>query len=78
MLRNSSREGIVNQLAFLDLHGLPEDYLRNYVQRVYATTPADVQKMAQTYVDPSKIAIVVAGDRKVIAQQLTPYGTIIE
>ncbi|HEY6842615.1 MAG TPA: pitrilysin family protein [Thermoanaerobaculia bacterium] len=78
VLRNSSRDGIVNQLAFLDLYGLPEDYLRTYVQRVYATTPADVQRMAQTYIDPAKISIVVAGDRKVIAQQLAPYGPIIE
>jgi len=78
VLRNSSRDGIVNQLAFLDLYGLPEDYLRTYVQRVYATTPADIQRIAQTYIDPSKISIVVAGDRKVIAEQLTPYGPIIE
>ncbi|HJT16684.1 MAG TPA: pitrilysin family protein [Thermoanaerobaculia bacterium] len=78
VLRNSSREGIVNQLAFLDLYGLPEDYLRTYVQKVYATTPADIQRIAQTYLDPSKMSIVVAGDRKVIAEQLNPYGPIIE
>lgn len=78
VLRNSSRGGIVNQLSFLDLYGLPEDYLRTYVQRVYATTPADVQRMAQTYIDPAKISIVVAGDRKVITDQLNPYGPILE
>lgn len=78
VLRNASRTGIVSQLAFLDLYGLGEDYLRNYVQRVYAVTPADVQRMAQQYIDPSKVAIVVAGDKKVIMEQLNPYGPVIE
>jgi len=78
VLRNASRQGIIAQLAFLDLYGLSEDYLRNYVQRVYAVTPADVQRMTQQYIDPSKVAIVVAGDKKVIMEQLKPYGDVIE
>ncbi|HYO75412.1 MAG TPA: pitrilysin family protein [Thermoanaerobaculia bacterium] len=78
VLRNSSRPGIASQLAFLDLYGLSEDYLRNYVQRVYALTPGDVQRMAQTYVDPSKLAIVVVGDRAQVTEQLKPYGVIAQ
>ena len=73
VLRNSSRLGIALQLAFLDLYGLSEDYVRNYVQRVYALTPADVQRMARTYIDPAKLAIVVVGDRAKVAEQLKPY-----
>jgi len=76
VLRNSSRPGIAAQLAFLDLYGLTEDYLRNYVQRVYALTPADIQRIAQTYIDPSKMAIVVVGDRAQVVEQLKPYGEI--
>ena len=78
VLRNATRTGIIGQLSFLDLYGLGEDYLRNYVQRVYAVTPADVQRMAQQYIDPSKVAIVVAGDKKMIMEQLKPYGDVIE
>lgn len=77
-LQNSSRAGIINQLAFLDLYGLPEDYLRNYVQRVFAVTPADVQRIARQYLDPSKMAIVVVGDKKVIAEQIQPYGDVVQ
>ncbi|HET7436057.1 MAG TPA: pitrilysin family protein [Thermoanaerobaculia bacterium] len=77
VLRNSSRAGIVNQLAFLDLYGLTEDYLRTYVQRIYATTPADLQRMAQSYIDPSKLTIVIAGDASKIREQITPYGEIV-
>ncbi|HYI09051.1 MAG TPA: pitrilysin family protein [Thermoanaerobaculia bacterium] len=76
VLRNSSRSGIAAQLAFLDLYGLSEDYLRNYVQRVYALTPADIQRMARTYIDPAKLAIVVVGDKAQVESQLKPYGEI--
>ncbi len=78
VLRNSSRPGITAQLAFLDLYGLSESYLRNYVQNVYALTPADIQRLAKTYIDPAKLAIVVVGDRAKVAEQLKPYGAIAE
>jgi predicted Zn-dependent peptidase len=50
VLRNSARPGIATQLAFLDLYGLGEGYLRNYVQNVYALTPADIQRLTKTYI----------------------------
>ena len=78
VLRNSSRAGIAGQLAFLDLYGLTEAYLRNYVQNVYALTPSDIQRMARTYIDPARLAIIVVGDRAQISEQLKPYGTIVE
>jgi zinc protease len=78
VLRNSARGAIAGQLAFVDLHGLGEEYLRNYVQRLYAVTPADVQKAAQSYIDPSKLTIVVVGDKKAILDQLKPFGDVIE
>ena len=68
VLRNSSRPGIAGQLAFLDLYGLSEDFLRTYVQRVYALKPVDIQRMAQTYIDPASLAIVVVGDPSVREQ----------
>ena len=76
VLRNSSRPGIAAQLAFIDLYGLSESYVRNYVQNVYALTPAEIQRLARTYIDPAKLAIVVVGDREKVAEQLKPYGVI--
>jgi zinc protease len=73
VLQNSSRAGIIAQLAFVDLHGLPADYLNTYVSRVYAVTPADVQQMASKYIQSDKATIVVVGDKKVIAEQIAPY-----
>ncbi len=73
VLQNSSRAGIIAQLAFVDLHGLSDDYLNTYVSRVYAVTPAEVQQMAAKYVQSDKATIVVVGDKKVIADQVAPY-----
>jgi zinc protease len=70
VLRNSSRSGIATQLAFLDLYGLSESYVREFVQNVFALTPADMQRLARTYIDPAKLAIVVVGDREKVEEQL--------
>ncbi len=75
-LQNSSRTGIINQLRFVDLHGLPASYLEQYVARVLAVTPAQVQALAQKYLRPEQMAIVVAGDRKMVAPQLEPFGKL--
>jgi predicted Zn-dependent peptidase len=73
VLRNSSRRGLVGQLDYIDLHGLGDDYLDTYVQKIYAVTPAQVQAMAKKYIVPDKMTIVVVGDKSKIAEQLTPY-----
>lgn len=73
VLRNSSRTGIIRQLNFLAKHGLGDDYLRDFAQRVWAVKPADVQRIAATYLDPKKMTIVVVGDRKHVDAQLRPW-----
>ena len=76
MLQNSSRSGIISVLELVDLHGLPADFLKTYVKRVSAVTPQDVQRLTQKYIQDDKATIVVVGDRKVIEEQVKPYGTI--
>ena len=66
-LRNSSRGGIIGQLQFVDEQGLGDDYLTGYVRRVLAVTPAEVQRAAQRYLVPGRMAIVVVGDKKTVA-----------
>ncbi len=73
VLSNSSREGIIEQLAFADLHALPENYLSAYVQKVIAVTPQDVQRIARTYIDPEKMTVVIVGDKEKIDGQIKPY-----
>ncbi len=76
VLQNSSRPGIIGQLEFVDLHGLPADYLNGYVARVYAVTPVEVQEMAKKYIQDDRVTIVVVGDRKVIEEQVKAFGPV--
>lgn len=76
VLQNSNRAGVINQLVFLDLHGLDDKYLTNYVQRVFAITPKDVQRIAQSYLLEDKMTMVVVGDKSKIAEQLNPFGKL--
>jgi predicted Zn-dependent peptidase len=57
---------IASQLIPVVVHGLPLDYYNSYVQRIEDVTVADVQRVARQYIDPSKFAVVIVGDRKAI------------
>jgi predicted Zn-dependent peptidase len=74
VLRNSSREGIINQLELLARHGLPDDYLRQYVDKVLAVTPDDVKETAAKYIRDDGMTVVAVGDKKVIGPELAPFG----
>jgi zinc protease len=78
VLQNSSRNGIINQLQFTELHGLGENYLRDLVRKIYAVTPADVQRVAREYLKDDTMTIVIAGDRRVIEEQIKPFGNIMD
>ena len=74
VIRNSSRDGVINQLQFVDFHQLGDNYLNTYVQKVHAVTPEQVQDMAKKYVVKEKLTIVVVGDKQKIADQTAPYA----
>ena len=73
VIRNSSRGALISQLQDVDFQGLGENYLKTYVAKVNAVTPADVQKMTQDYIKPEEMTIVVVGDKAKIADQLTEF-----
>lgn len=74
VIQNSSRGALIGQLRYVDLQGLGEDYLKTYVQKVNAVTPADVQKMTAEYLKPEQMTIVVVGDKSKITEQLAPFA----
>ena len=61
---------IAAALVPVALYGLPLDYYNNYVQSIEGVTQADVNRVAQQYVNPGSLAIVIVGDRKTIEQGL--------
>ncbi len=55
---------IADRLEELVIYDLPDDYFNQYVQRVLAVTGAEVQRVAQKYIDPANVAVIVVGDRE--------------
>ena len=54
---------IANQLVPIVLYDLPLDYYNSYAQQIDRLTQADIQRVAREYIDPSRLAIVIVGDR---------------
>ena len=72
---------ISRRLEDMLTYRLPDDYFSRYVANINAVTSSDVQRVARTYIQPDKLAVVVVGDRKVIepsirALNLGPINTL--
>jgi predicted Zn-dependent peptidase len=57
---------IAGMLADMVTYNLPETYFNTYVKEVLSVKKEEVQKMAQEYVVPEGMIVVVVGDRKKI------------
>jgi len=73
VIRNSSPDALIAQLQFVDSQGLDRSFLSSYVRKVMAVTPQDIQRVSESYIVPSKMTIVVVGDKSKITEQLKPY-----
>ena len=47
------------------------------MKNVRAVTPADVQRMARTWLDPARMTVVVVGDPAQVTEQVRPFGEIV-
>lgn len=70
VLQNSSRTAIINQLWFLESHGLALERLQTYVQKVNAVTPEELSRLASEYLTVDKMTLVIVGDGKTVTPQL--------
>jgi predicted Zn-dependent peptidase len=63
------------------VYHLPDDYFSKYVENIQAVTAAEVQRVAQKYIQPDRMIVVVVGDLKTIepgirAVNLGPIKTL--
>src|SRR5438876_6790209 len=56
------------------IYKLPDDYFSKYVQNIQAVTTAEVQRVAQKYIQPSRFIVTVVGDRQQIEPQIRPLN----
>ena len=77
-IRAETQEGITNLIVNQLLYGLPADYLQTYRKNVEAVSADDVRRVAQKYVRPSEMAMVIVGDAKEILPQAMSYAESVE
>jgi len=62
--------GIAAHVGELAVHGLPDDYWNRYADAVRAVDAAAVRRIAQKYLDPSRLTLVLVGNPAQIRPQL--------
>ena len=78
-IRLETQEGLIDQLVQIRMHGLPEDYLRTYRDRVSAVTREDVRRVANLYVTPDSASVVIVGDAREVREQAAPFaGRVVD
>jgi zinc protease len=64
---------IASRLVDMELYGLPEDYFDRYRENIGAVTKEDITRVANEYLDPDRLLIVIVGSAKEIRE---PLGTL--
>jgi len=73
VLQNSTPQGIIGQLNFLDFHGLDDSYLTDRVKHIYQVTPEQVRQMASEYFQYEDMTLVLVGDKKQLEKQIKTH-----
>lgn len=71
-----SYEQVLGQQMSYAYRGLPTDAFNQYIQGVKNTTIQDVQNVAQEYLNPDSLQILVVGNKEEIGNQLEKYGKV--
>jgi zinc protease len=69
-------QALLQNIVTQRLYSLSDDYWDTYPQKVAAVTAADVQRVAQKYVDLDHMQIVAVGDASKTRTILAKYGTV--
>ena len=73
---NSTAQGILESLRWMDLYGVSTSYFGTFIQNLYKIEPRDIRAVAERYLRPDRMAIVVVGDRKVLLPQLEAIARV--
>ncbi|RRA47414.1 pitrilysin family protein [Acidipila sp. EB88] len=66
-----TREKVLSATARLAFYGYPDDYLERYRAGVEKVTVADLERVAKTRIDPSKLAVLVVGNQAEFGEPLS-------
>lgn len=69
---------VVGQLMNLEFFDRPRDYLKTYLDNIRKVTKPDIQRVAQKYLKPKELTIVVVGNTPQFSGQLNALGRVME
>lgn len=78
VFRYDSKQKVLNQHMSYIYRDMDPDEFEQYIEEVKAVTIEDVQKVAQEYMKPDSMHILVVGNKSEIGDQLNKYGTVNE
>jgi zinc protease len=71
-------EKTLNEQTMLAFYGYPPDFLDRYKDGIEHVTAADVTRVANKYVDASKLAILIVGNQSEIKPALSTLGKVTD
>ena len=71
-------EKTLNEQVTLAFYGYPPDFLEKYKDGIERVTAADVSRVANKYIDVSKLAILVVGNKPQIQPPLSTLGKVTD
>jgi zinc protease len=72
---------IAGQLSNLYIYNLPDSYFNEYISKINSVTVADINRVANKYLTPDKMAILIVGDKAAIEprlKQIDMWGNTIK
>ena len=73
-----SKDEVVGRMASCAYYGLPLDYLQRLRGQIERVTVADVQRVAQKYLRPEEVQILVVGNPAEFGEPLSTLGPVNE
>jgi len=70
LMQSSTRDGLTDQMMYLDRHDLDINYFMQYESRIRAVSPEDVRRVTARYLAPERLTTVIVGPRRLIEPQL--------
>ena len=78
VFRNDSRSSVLYQRMNNEYYGRPADSFERYIEEVRQVSAADIQRVAQEYMQPDQMKILVVGNGDELGDQLEQFGEVQE
>jgi zinc protease len=69
-----SASDVASRLVDMELYDLPDDYFDHYRENIGAIGKAEVERVAQKYIDPDRALIVIVGNAAQVREPLSGMG----